>query len=99
MKKKLVQAAMVASANTSSATHLSGLLRGQPLYTAAKPARARAARRLGPPPRSCGALRRTRSRPVQPRSQNRLDAHTAHFVQGGHDLRSNQVTCASAPTL
>jgi len=85
MKKKLVQAAMVASANTSSATHLSGLVRGHPLYTAAKPARARG-RRLGAAPRSCRAPQCTGIRRVQPCNQTRLDAHTPCFAQGDHDL-------------
>ena len=40
MKKKLLHTAMSATANTSSATHLSGLLCGQPLYTAANAAAA-----------------------------------------------------------
>ena len=38
MRKKLLHVAMIAMANTSSATHFSGLLCGQPLYTAANAA-------------------------------------------------------------
>ena len=95
MKKKLVQAAMVASANTSSATHLSGLVRGHPLYTAAKPARARA-RRLGAAPRSCGAPQSTGMLRVQPPTGR---AHCTFRPRGPRPEQQPSGLCVCAEAL